>query len=238
MLHRMEAGHERPGIVPTQSGYDQWSEFYDVDENPLVLLEDLHFPKLLGDVEGIEVADIGCGTGRHALRLAELGARVTAVDFSAGMLERAKKKAGGKAIRFIQHDLSQPLPFADAAFDRVICCLVLDHIAGLESFFWELKRICKPDGFIAISGMHPAMTLKGVQARFTDPSSGNKVLLAGEEHCFSDYIMALVGAGLRIEQLSEHCPDAALAARCERAKKYEGWPMLMLMKLRWEMTNV
>jgi malonyl-CoA O-methyltransferase len=156
------------------------------------------------------------------------------VDFSAGMLQRAKEKAGGKPIRFVQHDLSQPLPLADAAFDRVICCLVLDHIADLESFFRELKRICKPDGFIAISGMHPAMTLKGVQARFTDPTSGNKVLLAGEEHRFSDYIMAVVRAGLKIEHWSEHCPDAALSARCERAKKYEGWPMLMLMKLRWE----
>ena len=218
--------------VPTQSGYDRWSEFYDADENPLVLLEDLHFPKLLGPVNGLDVADIGCGTGRHALRLAEHGARVTAVDFSAGMLERAKAKAGGKSIRFVQHDLSGRLPLADAAFDRVICCLVLDHIADLGSFFRELKRICKPDGFIAISGMHPAMTLKGVQARFTDPSSGNKVLLASEEHRFSDYIMAIIKAGLRIEHLSEHCPDSALSARCDRAKKYEGWPMLMLMKLR------
>jgi malonyl-CoA O-methyltransferase len=225
---------QKESIIPTQSGYDRWSEFYDVDENPLVLLEDLHFPKLLGPVKGLEVADIGCGTGRHALRLVELGGRVTAVDFSQGMLERAKEKAAGRPIRFIQHDLAHPLPLPDAAFDRVICCLVLDHIADLESFFRELKRICKPDGFIAISGMHPAMTLKGVQARFTDPSSGNKVLLAGAEHCFSDYIMAVVRAGLRIEHLSEHCPDAALSARCERAKKYEGWPTLMLMKLRWE----
>lgn len=205
-----------------------------MDENPLVLLEDLHFPKLLGDVKGLDVADIGCGTGRHALRLAELGARVTAVDFSAGMLEQARKKARGNSIQFVQHDLGKPLPLPDAAFDRVICCLVLDHIADLESFFRELKRICRRDGFIAISGMHPAMTLKGVQARFTDPGSGNKVLLASEEHRFSDYIMAIVKAGLRIEHVSEHCPDAALAARCERAKRYEGWPMLMLMKLRWE----
>jgi malonyl-CoA O-methyltransferase len=166
------------------------------------------------------------------LKLSELGAQVTAVDFSAGMLEKAKRKPGGNRINFIQHDLGKPLPFPDASFDRVICCLVLDHIADLDSFFRELKRICKSDGFVAISGMHPAMTLKGVQARFTDPSSGNKVLLASEEHCFSDYIMAIARAEFKIEHFSEHCPDATLFALCERAKKYEGWPMLMLMKLR------
>lgn len=202
-----------------------------MDENPLVLLENLHFPKLLGNVNGLNVADIGCGTGRHALRLAEDGARVTAVDFSSGMLQRAKTKAEGKPISFVEHDLSKPLPLPDAMFDRVICCLVLDHIAGLGSFFRELRRICKPDGFIAISGMHPAMSLKGVQARFTDPASGSKVLLASEEHRFSDYVNAVVEAGLRIEHLSEHCGDAALSKRCERAQKYEGWPMLMLLKL-------
>src|SRR4051794_14314535 len=113
----MSDANDHARIVPTKVGYDRWSEFYDVDENPLVLLEDLHFPKLLGEVRGLDVADIGCGTGRHALKLAELGARVTAVDFSAGMLEQAKAKARGKDIRFVQHDLSKPLPLPDAAFD-------------------------------------------------------------------------------------------------------------------------
>ncbi len=126
--------------VPTRVGYDRWSEFYDADQNPLVLLENLHFPKLLGEVNGLDVADIGCGTGRHALRLAELGARVTAMDFSAGMLQHAKDKAAGKPIRFVEHDLSKRLPLADASFDRVICCLVLDHIGNLENFFCELRR--------------------------------------------------------------------------------------------------
>ncbi len=75
------------------------------------------------------------------------------------------------------------------------------------------------------------MSLRGVQARFTDPASGNKVLLASEEHRFSDYVNAVVNAGLRIDHISEHCGDAALSARCERAQKYEGWPILILMKL-------
>jgi hypothetical protein len=47
----------------------------------------------------------------------------------------------------------------------------------------------------------------------------------------SDYLMAAAQAGLRLEHISEHAADAALAARSPRAAKYLGWPMLLLMKL-------
>src|SRR5207249_12248855 len=54
-------------------------------------------------------------------------------------------------------------------FDRVLCCLVLDHISDLAGVFSEMRRVCRPDGSVVVSIMHPAMMLKGVQARFTDP---------------------------------------------------------------------
>ena len=62
----------------------------------------------LTNLRGMKVADIGCGTGRHALAMAAAGANVTAVDFSEGMLAKARAKPGAAAVRFIQHDLEQP----------------------------------------------------------------------------------------------------------------------------------
>ena len=53
-----------------------------------------------------------------------------------------------------------------------MCGLVIDHIANLEGLFREMKRICKPDGFVLVSVMHPAMMLRGVQARVH--GSGNR----------------------------------------------------------------
>jgi len=50
-------------------------------------------------------------------------------------------------------------------------------------------------------------------------------------HEISDYLMAAIGAGLRLDHVSEHAVDAALAARSPRATKYVGWPMLLLMRL-------
>ncbi len=218
-------------IVPTRAGYDRWAEFYDDEDNPLVLLEEKHIGPLAGDVAGLAVADIGCGTGRHALRWAAADARVTAVDFSDAMLQRARAKSGAGAIYFVRHDLAKPFPLESAAFDRVFCCLVLDHIARLDEFFLELRRLCRPNGRVIISVMHPAMSLKGVQARFIEPVSGRRISLASHAHRMSNYIMAAVRAGLKIEHMSEHAVDAALAARSPRAGKYLGWPMLLLLKL-------
>ena len=218
-------------IVPTQVGYDRWAEFYDGEDNPLVLLEEGHIGPLAGEVAGLAVADIGCGTGRHAIRWAAAGARVTAVDFSAAMLERARAKPGAQAVTFVQHDLAKPSPLESAAFDRVLCCLVLDHIAALDQFFRELRRLCRPTGCVIISVMHPAMSLRGVQARFIDPATGRRISPAGHAHQMSDYLMAAIGAGLKLEHVSEHAADAALAAASPRAARYLGWPMLLLMKL-------
>jgi ubiquinone/menaquinone biosynthesis C-methylase UbiE len=218
-------------IVPTRAGYDRWAEFYDGEDNPLVLLEERHIRPLIGDVAGLAVADIGCGTGRQALQWAAAGAQVTAVDFSEAMLQRARAKPGAGAITFVRHDLAKPFPLESAAFDRVCCCLVLDHIAELGSFFRELRRLCRPTGCVIISVMHPAMSLKGVQARFIEPGSGRRISPASHAHQMSDYLMAAVRAGLRLEHVSEYAVDAALAARSPRAGKYLGWPMLLLLKL-------
>jgi malonyl-CoA O-methyltransferase len=217
--------------LPTRQGYDRWAEIYDAEDNPLIALEEPLVAALLGEVEGLTVADIGCGTGRHALRLAAVGAAVTALDFSDPMLSKAQGKPGAGSIRFIAHDLAAPLPLPDAAFDRVLCCLVADHIADLSPLFRELARICRPDGAVIFSVMHPAMMLRGLQARFTDPATGRETRPQSYPHVIADYVMAAIRAGLHIADISEHAADAALAQRCPRAAKYVGWPLLLLMQL-------
>lgn len=218
-------------VVPTRAGYDRWASIYDEDANPLPILESTLIANLLGDIRGLDVLDLGCGTGRHALSMANRGARVTAVDFSDGMLNRAREKRADLDVTFQGCDLTAPLPFPPATFDRVLCALVLDHIANLESLFREMRRVCRPGGFVAISTVHPAMLLRGVQARFRDSAHGSEIRPQSYPHQMSDYVMAAARAGFLFDHFSEHSVDEELASRFERARKYLGWPMLLLMRL-------
>ena len=218
-------------ILATRAGYDRWAAIYDGEDNPLVALEEPQMAAALGSVAGLTVADIGCGTGRHALHLAAAGARVTALDFSEEMLRKARAKPGAAAVTFVVHDLAEPLPLAAATFDRVVCGLVVEHIRDLRGLFGEMRRICRPEGLIVVSAMHPAMMLRGITARFTDPQTGRDTRPQSHPHQIADFIMAGLAVGLRLDQVSEHAVDEALAGRMERARRYVGWPMLLM--LRW-----
>jgi ubiquinone/menaquinone biosynthesis C-methylase UbiE len=218
-------------ILPTREGYDRWSQVYDGDGNPLLALEEPLVAEWLGEPAGLVVADIGCGTGRHALRVAQAGAQVTAVDFSTGMMAQARTKPGADRVRFVEHDLAQALPLPERSFDRVLCCLVMEHVPALAALFGELGRICRPDGRVIVTHMHPAMMLRGVQARFWDPATGQDIRPESQPHQISDYVVAAVQGGLGIDSLVERAVDPALAQALPRAEKYLGWPMLFAMNL-------
>jgi malonyl-CoA O-methyltransferase len=217
--------------VDTREGYDRWAATYDGEANPLIALEEPLVDRVLGDVAGLDLLDLGTGTGRHAIRLAAAGARVIAVDFSEQMLAKARAKPGAERVRFENHDVTRRLPFGEASFDRVLSALVLEHVVDLVGFFGELGRLTRRDGRIVVTAMHPAMFLRGVSARFRDEETGEFLRPRSYALQLSDYIMGALNADLRILALTEHSPDDALAARVPRAAKYVGWPMLFVMEL-------
>jgi ubiquinone/menaquinone biosynthesis C-methylase UbiE len=200
--------------------------------NWLLELEEPEVDRALGNVKDLEVLDVGAGTGRHAVRVAQRGARVTAVDFSEEMLARARQKSGADRVRWLVHDVALPLPFESRSFDRVLSALVLEHIPvdDLASFFRDLGRVARDDGLIVVTAMHPAMFLKGVSANFRDDSG--EVRPRSYVATLSDYVMGAIQAGLVIVSLAEHSVDEGLVARNERSRKWLGWPALFVMTFR------
>lgn len=84
-----------------------------------------------GEVSGLEVLELGCGTGALSGELARRGAEVTAVDFSEGMLESARRRHPDKGIVFVQSNaLDLHLP---RRFDLVVGTFFL-HEVRAESF--------------------------------------------------------------------------------------------------------
>ena len=144
---------------------------------------------------------------------------------------RRVKNRGAEKVTFVEHNITQPLPFAAASFDRVISCLVLDHIADLKLFFAELRWVCRPPGFVVTSVMHPAMELKGVQARFQDVQSGLEVRPASFSHQISNCVMGALNGGLHSVQRGWRPQNVPKAPPSNRAEKHLGWPLLLVMKL-------
>jgi demethylmenaquinone methyltransferase/2-methoxy-6-polyprenyl-1,4-benzoquinol methylase len=96
---------------------------------------------------GDAVVDVCCGSGDLALAAAGAGGRVTGVDFSQPMLERARRKAPG--VEWVEAD-ALALPFADGTFDAVTIGFGLRNLAEPARGLAEMRRVLRSDGRIAV----------------------------------------------------------------------------------------
>ncbi|MGW2347546.1 class I SAM-dependent methyltransferase [Actinacidiphila glaucinigra] len=96
----------------------------------------------------VRVLDVGTGPGTVALAAATRGAAVTAVDAEPSMVELAR--GAGRTIDFRVATLPE-LPFGDGAFDSVTSNFVLNHVGRPRRAMAELRRVVRPDGWIALT---------------------------------------------------------------------------------------
>ena len=185
--------------------YDAWSETYDADANrtrdlAARALRDRRLPSLTGDV-----VELGCGTGGNTVWLAERARSLVAVDFSEGMLQKARAKlAGSEArVRFLAHDLRQPLTLPEASADLVAIVLVLEHLPEVAPVLADAARILRPGGDLFVCEYHPFRQLAGGQARFQPEGSEQLVKVPAYLHMISELVEAGTAAGLRLTRLEE-----------------------------------
>ncbi len=133
-----------------RSMFDRIAPVYDVMNRVMTAGLDIRWRRLAAQAAvrpGDRVLDAACGTGDLAIADRKAGAaRVTGLDFSEKMLERARRKAD---LEWIQGDMLA-LPFAEATFDAATVGFGVRNVDDLELALRELRRVLKPGGRLAI----------------------------------------------------------------------------------------
>lgn len=122
--------------------------------------------RLLPDFNDKTVLDLGCGYGWHAIYAAKQGAKkIVACDISQKMLAVAKEKNNHFNIEYRKISFEES-DFAEAAFDIVLCSLVLHYLPSYQDFLTKVKKWLKPNGKLIFNVEHPVFTANGDQDWF------------------------------------------------------------------------
>ena len=187
---------------------------------------------LLPTLAGARVLDLGCGTGRFSFLMAARGAReVVGLDLSERMLALAEAKRGsGSPVRFLKGSLLDPSLVEPASMDLVFSSTTLHYVDDLRGALAGIARVLKPGGHAVLSVMHPVYTssypladgdgtwapryLDRSRRRYVQPwthfgANPDKVVCESAHHTLSDYVEALLAAGLQLTALREPGPPEA-----------------------------
>jgi malonyl-CoA O-methyltransferase len=141
-------------------------------------------------------------------------ARVTAADFSAPMLERARRHSRfWRPIRCVQAD-ARALPFESASFDLVFSSLMLQWVQPLDAALAEIRRVLRPGGLLLASSFGP-QTLQELRAAWAAADDHVHVNDFVDMHDFGSALQRADFAEpvLDVDRLVRHYADAAVLMR-------------------------
>ena len=221
--------------VSPKDGYRLAWRAYDAEPNPMLSLEQRFLERLLPHVAGLEVVDLGCGTGRWLATLASKAPRtLVGVDLSAEMLAVAKRKLGDR-VKLVVADCDN-LPFPRSSADLILCSFLASYVQDLVRFAEQVRRLLRPGGVIFVSDLHPATTSKlGWRRGFH--VDGAFIDIATETRPIQQILSAFEDLGIQADAVLEPQFGDAEFELCRRAGKTEtfraasGHPAIYILQL-------
>jgi ubiquinone/menaquinone biosynthesis C-methylase UbiE len=185
--------------------YNLWSATYDTVENKTRDLEKFACRKILSGVSFQTVIELGCGTGKNTVWLAEKAKSVIAVDLSEEMQANARQKIKSDNVTFEIADVKEPWNFTTTKADLITCSLILEHVEDLNFVFGQAAQHLNPQGHFYACELHPFKQYGGTKARFE--TGAGLELLECYTHNVSDYLHAAQKNRLSLVGLEEWFDD-------------------------------
>ncbi len=152
--NKISENYQNRSGIPTDDVY--WGDFV-ATESQL---------KILGDVKGKRILEIGCGGAQNSIALSKWGARAFGVDLS-----RRQIMYGRKIMRNENVEVSllicnvERLPFKSESFDIVTTAVSLHYVPDLNAAVAEANRVMVKGGYFTFSMAHPSAESKLVKYR-------------------------------------------------------------------------
>ncbi len=190
--------------------------------------------RLLGDVRGKRLLEVGCGGGQHSILLAKHGARCVGIDLSDDQVKYARRLAEREGVdaEFYQGDATDLSMFEAESFDAAHSAFALHYVDDVDRCYGEVFRVLRPGAAFVFSVDHPVFrcfddrSQQFVRPYWTPYTEwdwefpGVKVRMHANYRPVGDEIDALRRAGFVIERVIEPKPEdrAALERWLEPAE--------------------
>lgn len=234
----------------------EWFELAQKGESRMCFIMP-YMLKLLGDVQGKKILDLGCGEGGYSRELAKKGAEVVAVDCSELSIEYSTEQSikNGLTIQHFVRNSNELYGIEDCTFDIVLCSMMLMDCEDFEGTIKEVVRVLKPSGKLFASVLHPCFNgnyddgigRKGegidrqvIVKNYFEPSIWEAPLPSGNtsviwrHRTLEEYVKVFIKSGLIIIDLNEPRPTEEQA----KISTAIAWLQKIPLFLFWELKKL
>jgi SAM-dependent methyltransferase len=205
--------------------------------------------RVLGDVAGKDVLELGCGAAQWSILLAGRGARVVGMDNSDQQLEHARRAMAAAGVDFpLVHGSAESLPFEEASFDVVFADHGANRFADPHRWVPEAARVLRRGGLLAFSGSTPWEVLCwNEEADLMGPTLQRDYFglhrveeqegFVQFELPYGEWIALFRRSGLAVEELREiRAPEGAVSTyrTADETAWARRWPMEQIWRVRKE----
>lgn len=243
----------RQNIFDNETFFNGYKALRESDCNANDLIEQPAMRKLLPDLNGKSVLDLGCGYGHNCVDFIGLGAaRVVGIDISEKMLSVAEKESADEKIEYCNMSMTD-IGKLDEKFDFLYSSLSFHYVKDFDTFAKDMYSVLNSGGQLLFSQEHPIITATVDGAgHFNKDENGNRISYtfsnynqSGERkihwyvdgvvkyhRTFSDIITALAKAGFVIEKVCEPVPEEWAIQKLPTLAKEYIKPNFLIVKAR------